>query len=228
MRDMPQQPLLLAHRGAHSASSIGENTLAAFDRALAEGCDGFEFDVRLTGCGCAIVCHDAKVDGIIVSKATRNRLPRLPRIQEVLARYGGRGFLDIELKTAGLETKLLSTLRDKPPERDYVVSSFLPEVVLELKARSEVVPVGIICAKASQLMAWRNLPVEYVIVHRSLVTRRLVQLIHGAGRKVFAWTVNDKRSMLQLAGWGVDAIISDKTELLINTLRPSAKASLLS
>jgi glycerophosphoryl diester phosphodiesterase len=226
MRDMPQRPLLLAHRGAHSASSIQENTIAAFDRALAEGCDGFEFDVRLTGCGCAIVCHDAKVDGIAVSKAVRNQLPRLPRIQEVLARYGSRGFLDIELKTAGLETKLLSTLRDKPPERDYVVSSFLPEVVLELKARSEVVPVGIICAKASQLMGWRKLPVEYVIVHKSLVTRRLVYLIHGAGRKIFAWTVNDKRSMLQLAGWGVDAIISDKSELLLRTLRPPGSASL--
>jgi glycerophosphoryl diester phosphodiesterase len=226
MRDMLQPPLLLGHRGAHTASAIVENTIAAFDRALEEGCDGFEFDVRLTGCGCAIVCHDAKVNGVVVSQAQRSQLPRLPRIQEVLRRFGARGFLDIELKTAGLETKLLSTLRDYPPERDYVISSFLPEVVLELKARSEVVPVGIICAKASQLMGWRKLPVEYVIVHRTLVTRRLVQLIHGAGRKIFAWTVNDKRSMLQLAGWGVDAIISDKTELMVKTLRPCEVPSL--
>jgi glycerophosphoryl diester phosphodiesterase len=226
MRAMLQPPLLLGHRGAHTASAIGENTIAAFDRALEDGCDGFEFDVRLTGCGCAIVCHDAKVNGIVVSRAQRSQLPRLPRIQEVLRRYSARGFLDIELKTEGLETKLLSTLRDYPPERDYVVSSFLPEVVLELKARSEVVPVGIICGKASQLVEWRKLPVDYVIVHKSLVTRRLVQLVHGSGRKIFAWTVNDKRSMLQLAGWGVDAIISDKTELLVRTLRPSEGSSL--
>jgi glycerophosphoryl diester phosphodiesterase len=226
MRDMSQQPLLLAHRGAHRGSSVQENSIAAFDRALEEGCDGFELDVRSTRCGCAIVCHDAKLNGVAVSQAVRNQLPRLPRIQEVVRRYGARGFLDIELKTAGLETRLLSTLREYPPERDYVVSSFLPEVVLELKARSEVVPVGIICGKASQLVEWRKLPVDYVIVHRSLVTRRLVQLVHSAGRKIFVWIVNDKRSMLQLAGWGVDAIISDKTELLVKTLRSSEPSGL--
>ncbi len=215
-------PLLLAHRGAHTAS-IGENSIAAFDRAIAEGCDGFECDVRQTACGRALVCHDAKVDGIAVSRATRTQLLQLPRIEEVICRYGRRSFLDIELKIRGLETRVLAALREHPPERDYVVSSFLPEVVLELKARSGVVPVGIICRKAGQLMAWRKLPVEYVIVNQSLVTRALVQRIHGAGRKIFAWTVNDRKSMLRLAGWGVDAIISDKPEVLINTLQPSRK-----
>jgi len=47
-------------------------------------------------------------------------------------------------------------------------------------------------------------------VHHSLVTRRLVQLIPRAGKKIVVWTVNDKNSMLRLAGWGVDAIISGK------------------
>jgi glycerophosphoryl diester phosphodiesterase len=43
------RPLLLGHRGARAVKSIPENTLASFDRAVADGCDGFEFDVRLTG-----------------------------------------------------------------------------------------------------------------------------------------------------------------------------------
>ena len=37
---------------------------------------------------------------------------------------------------------------------------------------------------------------------------------------LFAWTVNEKASMFRLADWGVDGIISDKTELLVRTLKP--------
>ncbi len=224
---MVTRPLLLAHRGAHS-DAIGENSLAAFDRALDEGCDGFECDVRRTQCGCGVVCHDAKVDGMSVARSTRSQLPQLPRVEDVVHEYGRRGFMDIELKVRGLESFVLSALRENLPQRDYVVSSFLPEVVLELKARSGIVPVGLICGKASQLMDWRIMPVEYVIVHKSLVTRRLVQLIQSAGRRIFVWTVNDRNSMLRLAGWGVDAIISDKPHLMVETfsLSESALASL--
>jgi glycerophosphoryl diester phosphodiesterase len=217
---MSGRPLLLAHRGARDRSSSGENTFPAFDRALDEGCDGFEFDVRATGDGCAVVCHDPKIEGRVVSRTGCTQLPRLPRLEEVLRRYHQRGFLDIELKVRGLENKVLAALRDHQPARDYVVSSFRPEVVLELKARSAIAPVGIICERPHQLMNWRKLPVEYVIVHRSLTSRRLVQVVHAAGRKIFVWTVNSKKSMLRFAGWGVDAIISDDAKLLLDTFKP--------
>ncbi len=218
MRAMSARPLLLGHRGGHTAGSAAENTIAAFDLALKQGCDGFEFDVRANACGRALVCHNAKVEGITVRRASCKQLLHLPQLEDVVHRYGRRGFLDIELKVKGLESRLLATLREHPPERDYVVSSFLPEVVLELKARSALVPVGIICGKPRELMAWRKLPVEYVIVNKSLITRRLVHIIHAAGRKIFAWTVNDRASMMRLAGWGVDAIISDKTDQMVRTL----------
>jgi len=47
-----------------------------------------------------------------------------------------------------------------------------------------------------------------------------VREAHDAGKVLFAWTVNDKASMLRLADWEVDGIISDNTELLVRTLRP--------
>jgi len=74
-----------------------------------------------------------------------------------------RSFLDIELKVRGLEPRLLAALRKYPPLRDYLVSSFLPEVVLELKAASGQSCLSHYLWKPSQLMAWRNLPVEFVI-----------------------------------------------------------------
>ena len=218
---MPNLPLLLGHRGARASRSVPENTLASFDLALRHGCDGFEFDVRLAGADRAIVCHDPKVGRVTVSRASRRQLVHLPSLNDVLQRYAHRAFLNIELKVKGLETIVLDALREHQQEREFVVSSFIPDVVMELKARSGVVNVGIICEKRSQLAQWNKLPVEYVVAHESLIDEDLVQEIQAAGRRILAWTVNDKRSMVRLAGWGIDGVISDDTQLLVRTLHPS-------
>ena len=73
---------------------------------------------------------------------------------------------------------------------------------------------------AKQLSPWRELPVEYVIVHERLITPGLIADLHDSGKKVFGWTINRKASMVRLASWGVDGIVSDKTELLVATVRP--------
>jgi glycerophosphoryl diester phosphodiesterase len=52
--------MVFAHRGGSRLSP--ENTIAAFDRAVAEGADGLELDVRLARDGEVVVCHDATVD----------------------------------------------------------------------------------------------------------------------------------------------------------------------
>lgn len=53
----PKTPLIIGHRGA--AAVAPENTLAAFARALHDGADGIEFDVRLSRDGQPVVIHDA-------------------------------------------------------------------------------------------------------------------------------------------------------------------------
>lgn len=222
---MTGRPLLLGHRGARAESSVPENSFPSFDLAFAHGCDGFEFDVRRSGDGCPVVCHDERHGGNLVAQTACGRMRSLPRLEEVLQRYGNRGFLDIELKVRGLETRVLDALREHEPERDFVISSFHPEVVLELKVRSGSVPVGIICQRPSQLMEWRRLPADYVIVHQSLVTRRLIRLVQEAQRRMLVWTVNDKNAMLRFARWGVDGIISDKTALLASVFGPAQAAS---
>jgi glycerophosphoryl diester phosphodiesterase len=214
---MSHRPLLLGHRGARATAAVPENTHASFALALEHGCDGFEFDVRFTGCGRALVCHDPEVDGISVSDATASQLLDLPVLEDVLQGFGQRAFLDIELKVPGLESKVLNSLREHRMEEDYVVSSFLFEVVQELKTRSAKVQTGFICDKPGQLAAWRESTAEYVIPKHVLVTRKLVEEVHSAGKKLLTWTVNDSKSMLRLAEWKVDGIISDDTQLLVAT-----------
>jgi glycerophosphoryl diester phosphodiesterase len=54
---MVSTPLIIGHRG--SSAVAPENTLAAFSRALEDGADGIEFDVRLSRDGVPVVIHDA-------------------------------------------------------------------------------------------------------------------------------------------------------------------------
>jgi len=218
---MTSRPLLLGHRGLRSPSfNVRENTFSAFDLALQHGCDGFEFDVRLTSDSHAVICHGPRFAGITIAKKTASRLRVLPHLNNVLARYSGRAFLDIELKVSGLERCLLSAISEHPPQNGFVVSSFLPKVLMDVSNLSPSAPLGLICETRKQLNLWRDLPIQYVIAHQRLITSPLIADVHARGKKVFAWTVNRKLSMIRMANIGIDGIVSDKTELLVSTLRP--------
>ncbi|MEV4705359.1 glycerophosphodiester phosphodiesterase family protein [Actinoplanes sp. NPDC049316] len=56
----PQRPLVFAHRGGGDA--LPEHTLAAYLRALADGADGVECDVRLTRDGHLVCVHDRRLN----------------------------------------------------------------------------------------------------------------------------------------------------------------------
>ena len=215
---MASRPLLLGHRGLRSRG-IRENTFSAFDLALQHGCDGFEFDVRLTADDRAVICHGGRFAGITIARAPCQRLGALPLLEDVLARYAGRAFLDIELKVPGLESCVLQSISEFPPQRGYVISSFLPGVLVDIRRRSQSAPLGIVCETRKQLSVWREMPVQYLIAHNRLLTPALIDDVHAAGLKVLGWTINEKSSMIRLANYGVDGMISDKTELLVATFR---------
>ncbi len=215
---MNARHLLLGHRGARADKSIPENTLASFDQALADGCDGFEFDVRLTADCEAVVCHDAKVGAVEIARAEGRALTDLPRLDQVLRRYQRKAFLDIELKVGGLEKKVAGLLRRYKFRRGFVVSSFLRQVLRDMHAVDQRVPLGLICETRKQLQAWSELPADYVIVRYSLAGQRVIREIQDAGKKVFVWTVNNETTAKKFAGWGVDGIISDDTRMLKRVL----------
>jgi glycerophosphoryl diester phosphodiesterase len=214
---MSNRPLLLGHRGTRAVQSIPENTLASFDRALADGCDGFEFDVRLTVDLEAVISHDAKVGRDKIERATAKEVSQLPRLRDVLQRYRD-SFLDIELKVKGLERTIVDLFLRLKPRKGCVVSSFLPGALKSLHAEDATVPLGLICETKTQLRLWNELPIHYVIPHCELVDAELIRKVTGAGKKVMVWTVNDAIAMQQFAEWGVDGIISDDTKLLVQTL----------
>lgn len=209
--------LLLGHRGALRYAP--ENTIAAFELALEHGCHGFEFDVRLTADRRLVICHDAHAGWRAIEKSRLDQLaPAMMCLPEVLEKFAGRAFLDIELKVTGMESEVARLLRQRPPQRGCIVSSYLPEVIERLYAADRSLPLGLICKSPRQLAGWTSVPVGTIFIERSLITPGVVEALQAAGKQVIVWTVNREREMRQFAALKLDGIVSDDTRLLAQTL----------
>lgn len=224
-----RQILLLGHRGARQHAP--ENTFAAFDLALAQQADGFEFDVRCSRDLHSVICHDSRFCRLAIRRSTLKQIraacssPKTvpPSLRGVLERYGPQAFLNIEVKVRGMEEAVIREVRRASLQR-YFISSFLPGVVRRLHALDPSTVLGALAQTSWQLRRWHRLPVQYVVPHYNLLSRRLVRKLHDAGKLVVTWTVNDPRKMLRAAALGVDGIISDDPVLLVRTLGGKASA----
>ncbi|HEV8282039.1 MAG TPA: glycerophosphodiester phosphodiesterase [Candidatus Limnocylindrales bacterium] len=128
--------LRIAHRGDWRRAP--ENTLGAIEAALAvAGCDGVEFDVRLSGDGVPVLIHDetlARVQGRPerVDEVPARALEDLgvPSLADVLAAIPHRAQLDVELKGRHdrVVVEILAAGRG-PGLMNAVVSSFDPDTL---------------------------------------------------------------------------------------------------
>lgn len=231
-------PLLLGHRGhrlarrARRRAVAGvapENSLAAFEQALAAGCDGFELDLRLSRDGHIVIHHDARLEsGHAIAhtdlRTLRRHAPRLATCEEMLRRFHRRAWVDLEVKAPGLEAALAELLRRYPLERGYVVSSFQRRILQRLAALG----VEPLCLNLRHPHPLRTIQpgLGWIAPHQRLCTVRYVRRLQGAGWKVLVWTVNRPAKMRRLAEAGVEAIVSDDPALLVSTLAAEGRPQL--
>jgi glycerophosphoryl diester phosphodiesterase len=156
------------------------------------------------------------VSSAVSSVAMASPAPKLACLEDVIQSYGKSAFLDIELKVEGDIVRWLPVLKSSPPEKGYIVSSFVPEVLLAVHHADPSIPLGLIVGtrEGEQLAVWHELPVSTLILNCRLIVPALIEELHAASKRIYVWTVNDERKMLELAGMGVDGIISDDTKLL--------------
>jgi glycerophosphoryl diester phosphodiesterase len=231
--------VVLGHRGGRGDGWPAENTQEAFARAIDEGADGVELDVRLTADGVAVVFHDTTLaratsgaDVRAVDRVAYAALPelggglRIPRLVDVLDALRGR-IVNVEIKADVAPTSMLGNV----PERvllvrraaaavsdarhaDVVFSSFDPLSVLALAVVAPRVPRAILVGMKTP-RAGTVLPLALrsavVAAHldESLVTAARVERLGRAHLRVAAWTVNDPARASELVGLGARWIITD-------------------
>ncbi|MBX3191413.1 MAG: glycerophosphodiester phosphodiesterase [Labilithrix sp.] len=164
--------IVLGHRGGRGHGWPPENTLAAFARAIDEGADGVELDVRLTADGVPVVLHDPTLayvtegeDRRPVHRMARADLPRLegdaeiPSLEEALDALRGK-IVNVELKADVAGSARLGHVPDRlrlaraaaavvarasgRGAAEIVFTSFDPLTVLALAAIAPKVPRGVL------------------------------------------------------------------------------------
>jgi glycerophosphoryl diester phosphodiesterase len=233
---------VLGHRGARHAAP--ENTMAAFELALAEGAEGVELDVRLDGDGRVIVLHDVTFERVSGGAEMRaaEQLPaarisqvdvgsgeRVPLLVDVLAWARERNArVNVECKSDVRRPHILlqrvaRLLRgnDASPEQ-IVLSSFHPLFVIGLSQLAPHYPVGFLVDVKHRALHrapfFRKLGASGVHPHRELVTASSMARWKRQRAFVNTWTVNEELEAVRLAALGVDAIISDRPGAIIAAL----------
>jgi glycerophosphoryl diester phosphodiesterase len=237
------QPVIFAHRGA--SAHAPENTLTAFELALAQNADGIELDVKLSADGQVVVIHDPTVkrttgsDGRVQDMSLvqlrsldagsffseKFRGEKIPTLEEVFETVGKRSFINVELtnyKTPRdqLVEKVCMLVEKFGLQNHVMFSSFFPSNLSKARVYLPDVPRGLL-ALNGLLGAWaRSFGFafgSYHALHPHLkdVTLQQVQRVHRLNRRIHVWTVNRAEDMRRLFHWGVDAIFTDDPQLAV-------------
>ena len=243
-------PLALAHRGgAHDPAGLArENTLAAFEAAVAAGYRYLETDVHLTADGVLIAFHDDELDRVTdghgriaqlpwdqVSRARIDGTEPVPTLRELL-RALPRARVNIDLKADGTPEATLWALRELRATDRVCIGSFSSARLRRFRrlARRDGVatsagPLGVAAlrllpAAVSRWLHTPGLAYQVPVWHRLLgvrievVTPGFVQAAHAIGRQVHVWTINDAAQMHRLFDLGVDGIVTDRLDVLAQVL----------
>jgi glycerophosphoryl diester phosphodiesterase len=242
-------PCILGHRGGKSTGPDdpwpAENAMAAFTRALDEGADGIELDVRLDADGEVVVFHDVDLsrmtdgaDARVVRDLRTAELKRvrllggaeIPLLAEVLAFCKERGAaVNVELKRDGGPKRELGRRAAEIVRRsgaEVVFSSFDPRL---LAATATVLPRGRRAWLTASSKRW-SVPAVLAVarrpflfgvnLERTQIRERLVRRLRARGVHVGVWTVNDVDEARRFLGYGVSWLITDAPGRLRGLIDP--------
>lgn len=236
-----EPPHAFAHRGF--APDGGENSMPAFERAVALGYRYLETDVRVTADGVALAFHDARLDRVTDRSG---RIADLPWSQVRHARIAGREPIplltdlltawpdvrvNIDVKAENTIGPTVEAIRRAGAVGRVCVGAFStrrieavrralgPELCTSLGPRAALrlrMP-GAQRPRRTPLSGWcAQVPAR--IGRRIFVDARYLAAAHAHGLAVHAWTVNDEAEMVRLLDLGVDGIMTDRADVLRDLL----------
>ena len=217
-----------AHRGLHDArSGLPENSLAAFDAAIAEGYS-IEFDVRLGADGEAIVFHDGDlqrmvgVAGRIETYPAERRFEErllgtsegLPTLREALERINGRCSALVEIKAdPSTEVARGPQWAEQLTRRVVEIAKGFREVVgimsfssETMRLVSELDPQLFRGATRASLIPEDMVDGDFIACKSTGLPCPEIAAMREGGYPVFAWTVTDDAEASRVRPF-IDALI---------------------
>jgi glycerophosphoryl diester phosphodiesterase len=239
--------MVIAHRGFSGAAP--ENTLAAFRKAIDVGSDMIELDIQLSKDGKIVVIHDETLEratngqGRVVDRTLQELKKidagarfraefsgeRIPTLQEVLDLAKGRVPVNIEIKNPTHGQYPITELADKALREvkkagmidGVIFSSFNPVSLEYIKKNEPRAWVAFLYHRP-----WNSVPEitgerRYQVLNlRNIhLTREKAGRIRKEGIKLNVYTVNKEEELEQFVKWGVDGIITNYPDRLIQILK---------
>lgn len=223
-------PVIVAHRGASVLQP--ENTLAAVKAADRVGADMVELDVARTRDGHLIIMHDTtlarttnaervfprrapwRVKDFTLRQVKRlnagsgEKVPTLYEAYRLLDRRG-LGFM-LEIKTPGLYPGIARDVAAAVNRHGAVrteVVSFDRPVLNRVNNRDRRITTGwIVKAPPKKVPGW----VDFVNPNYTSVGKKWVKATHRRGDSTRPWTVDTRRDLAKVTGWGVDGVTTNR------------------
>jgi glycerophosphoryl diester phosphodiesterase len=234
------QPIAFAHRGFSPAGL--ENSMAAFEAAVALGYRYLETDVRATADGVAIAFHDASLHRMtgrggriaelswdVVRTARIGGAQPIPRLDDLLAAWPEIR-INIDVKSDRAIQPTIDAIRASGAIERVCVAAFSTRRVTAVRQAlgprlcTALGPHAALrlrlpaSARRGLRIAGECAQVPARIGRRVFVDERYIATARGLGLAVHAWTVNDRTEMTRLLDAGVDGIMTDRADVLRDLL----------
>ena len=238
-------PLIIAHRGAHHRAP--ENTIPAFLEAVEMGVDAVELDVHLSSDGEVVVFHDRKLERASNGQGWINRHSlqqlralalgydpshRIPTLDEVFDSLPPDYPVCVELKAriAGMKElpqQVAQVIERRRRWDTTLVHSFNPVSLYYVRHASPEATVGFIWARRHPypLRARWLSPVanaHWSVPADATYNSRVLAHFHAQGKPVMAWDLDAGVDLEALGRSGLDAVVTDNPQRLIDQ-KPSRR-----
>ena len=233
-------PIAFAHRGG--AGDWPENTLPAFEGAVALGYRYVETDVHVTSDGVLCAFHDERLDrvtdrtGLIrdqtwaeVRQARVDGLEPIPLLEDLLTTWPDLR-INIDPKHDSAVDALAATLRRTDAIERVCIGSFSDARIARLRELlgadlcTSFGPKGIARLRAGSFgiptgeLGAACLQVPPAHKHVPIVDERFLRTAHDRLLPVHVWTIDDPTEMHRLLDLGVDGIMTDRPSVLKDVL----------
>lgn len=217
---------IVSHRGEHQSGLCAENSLWAFRRAAEAGVWGVELDVRWTEDMVPIVAHDADMHRLFgqpceIARSTCAALqaccPGLVRLEDVVAEFGDRLHLMIEIKDQPWidlprQRRILAeALKPLDPGGQYHLITLAPSMLAALPDVPDSAKVAVAYVFPDRLSRWvvrhqwGGLCGHYLLMRQAIVEKH-----HRLGQPVGTGFANSINVLYREINRGVDWVFSNE------------------
>jgi glycerophosphoryl diester phosphodiesterase len=148
---------------------------------------------------------------------------KVPTLREMLTRIAGRAISIIEIKAPKIVDAVVADVVATESLEHAVLFSFDADAVRRAHSiNSEVATAFLVFGKtpasiqqiAQLVQRTQDLGAQAIAPNTTMVAPDLINAFHAAGLKVWVWTVNEPPEMQRFHQMGVNALITDRIDLL--------------